>query len=59
MYTALGVHGVFRGHSQAEMCIKVNFITGCCMGYDSEVGIKLYSTEERAAVCFGLSINSE
>lgn len=40
MYTALGVHAIFRGRSQAEMCIKVNFIMGCCMGCDSEVGIK-------------------
>lgn len=29
------------------------------MGYESEVGIKEYSTEECAAFWFGLSINSE
>lgn len=40
MYTALGVNGIFRGHSQAEMCITGNFITSWCVDYESEVGIK-------------------
>lgn len=40
MYTGLGVHGILRDHSQAEMYITVTFITTWCMGYESEVEIK-------------------